>query len=61
MGEAGNDDGQGTQDYVTIDEIQGRARELARRKEVRFFISWPGLFIVSNRLSRPWILMMYLG
>jgi len=34
MGEAGNDDGQGTQDYVTRDEIQGRARELARRKEI---------------------------
>lgn len=42
MEEAGNDDGQGTQDYVTRDEIQDQARELTRRQEVRIFIlAWP--------------------
>lgn len=36
MGEAANDDEQYEQGYVTREEIQHRARELVRRKEVSF-------------------------
>ncbi len=61
MGDAGNDDSQGTEDYVTRDEIQDRARALAKKKEVRFFIFRPGLFIAFDRLNRAWILMTYPG
>jgi hypothetical protein len=61
MGDVGNDDSEVTEDYVTRDEIQDRARELAKRKEVRFFIFQPGLFITFDRLNRAWILMTYPG
>ena len=61
MEDVGNDDSQETEDYVTRDEIQDRARELAKRQEVGFFTLWLGLFITFDRLNRAWILMMYPG